>query len=676
MAPRPSKSTSQAVLEKVGRHHLAFLRSYLDGLDLAASHARYLGTPDNPTPDLRLIRSKLRWIRQELIVTANRRGKDFKDARLILIDPEKLRYERKQVLPTLEAFREERDPYEFFSENELLELYQTEFAGAAGGKPDRRTERNDRLRQRQIGVLGRLEHILAADPSPSDGVGGWLSPTIAKRLHDANIKTLGELVFTINAKGFNWWADVSRVGEKAARQIVGWLRTDYVKSTLGVDVHARALIKPRELRQRRDLIDRPKQTGIVPFETLIVPAELSGEKGSNRGLRCKISANNDYDAIQEWLHLYPADSHTRRSYRKEAERYLLWSVMEAGKPISDHTSADCVSYREFLRRLDPSVASGEWPFRIPRESWIGPKQSERWTSDWRPFAGPLSGTSQEHALVIIQALCRWLTGRRYLDSNPWDGLPRTGAGKARRFDRTRSFTFFQWKLLRRHMDSLPVNEKNERLRFVLFFLYATGLRLSEAVNARAGDVHHIFDVESRSESYEMHVIGKGGVDREVPIPGLLLREINRYMSYRQLGDITTCNPATPLIGKLRKMGRPRKEPLPYSDYPPPLPIIMQGDRDLGTSALYTALKGFFKDAASAYSDVLDPHTKQRFEKASTHWLRHTCGTHAVASGVPTEILQGILGHQSPETTAVYVEPDNLRRAQAMDKFMDGIWTKP
>ena len=47
-------------------------------------------------------------------------------------------------------------------------------------------------------------------------------------------------------------------------------------------------------------------------------------------------------------------------------------------------------------------------------------------------------------------------------------------------------------------------------------------------------------------------------------------------------------------------------------------------------------------------------TKERLKlsRASTHWLRHTHGSHAVALGVPPDVLQANLGHEDVPGTEV------------------------
>jgi site-specific recombinase XerD len=44
-----------------------------------------------------------------------------------------------------------------------------------------------------------------------------------------------------------------------------------------------------------------------------------------------------------------------------------------------------------------------------------------------------------------------------------------------------------------------------------------------------------------------------------------------------------------------------------------------------------------------------------FERDTTHWLRHTCGSHLALSGVPVNVIQRLLGHASLQTTSIYTD---------------------
>ena len=75
---------------------------------------------------------------------------------------------------------------------------------------------------------------------------------------------------------------------------------------------------------------------ITTIDSVQFSPELDGSNGFNRavGNRPQITANTDADAIKVWFARYLDTRTTFDSYRKEAERLLLWSVIELGKPLS------------------------------------------------------------------------------------------------------------------------------------------------------------------------------------------------------------------------------------------------------------------------------------------------------------------------------------------------------
>lgn len=143
-------------------------------------------------------------------------------------------------------------------------------------------------------------------------------------------------------------------------------------------------------------------TDVRPLEKLIVPAEVDGRAGLFRRpqIQCLMAARNDYEAILAWLRSKTAATlaqqerakarlrgldvgvaaeldwtQTQRAYRKEAERFLRWAVVERRKPLFSMTTEDCTAYRDFL--ADP----------LPRSRWFGQRNRERWSPLWRLFEG-------------------------------------------------------------------------------------------------------------------------------------------------------------------------------------------------------------------------------------------------------------------------------------------------
>src|SRR5262249_223333 len=95
------------------------------------------------------------------------------------------------------------------------------------------------------------------------------------------------------------------------------------------------------------------------------------------------------------------------------------------------------------------------------------------------------------------------------------------------------------------------------------------------------------------------------------------------------------------------------------------------DRRQGISATTLAeqMKEFFEDCSRALHDAGDLRGAERFAKATTHWLRHRSGTHALSSGdVPLTAVKELLGHASLNTTSAYVTTEQRQRMAAVQRF--------
>lgn len=638
------------VLIQLGRHHLAFYRGYLDGLDLRTLARRYLETTpsDDGEIDLRVAKSMVKWIREQLLVTARRSG-HASNAKVLRVEPEALRVTYAPATPSLDAFREERDPHDMFSEQELIDFFNDEY-GTADKRALRRTQRNNRLRSKQLAILHRLEALTDASPRLQDGVDGWLDPAIARRLIDAGIPTLALLVTAINSRGFRWYTKVSRLGVKSAQQIVDWLMLPETIESLGVRLSARGIV-PRKALTPAMIEPVPRQTAIVPIENFLVPHELSGAFGSNRGERSALSARNDLEAIHAWLARYKAGGHTHRTYRKEAERFLLWAILERGKPVSSLTVEDCIAYRDFLWYLGRQ-APEVWAqyYRIPQDRWMGPRGTERHSSLWRPFEGPLSGSSQKTSLVILQGMLQWLAEQNYLHNNPFKALPHLAQRPTRNVDASRALTVAEWKLVKEHLSALPRDQQYFRLRFILALAYSSGCRLSELVALRRANLRAFTRAGEDDTHWEIMVTGKGDQIRTVQLNPQVVEEIRRYLAVRGHAALGEAPADIPLIAALPSSG-----------------CFGSADEPLSASRLYRVLKNFFRDVATSVMQA-DRDTAQKLQSASTHWLRHTFATHGIHNGMTLETIRDLLGHRSLTTTSVYVTTEKDKRSREVEKL--------
>ena len=460
-------------------------------------------------------------------------------------------------------------------------------------------------------AIEKLRNMPVPMPLVTDTVDRWLPGRPARALKNAGIQTLADLTVRV-PRLRRWWATIPGLGVRSARQI-----EEFFASHPALTERARALIDV-------------SRTETSPWEHLVVPRQVDGSQGTFRAPQatCTLSAGNDYEAVQAWLSLQDSAA-TQRAYRKEAERLMLWAILERGKALSSLTTEDAIAYRAFLRR--PS----------PRERWIGPARP-RISSDWRPFQGALAPRSVAYALSVIGAMYRWLIEQRYVLANPFAGVKVRGTSRGVAFDASRGFTEHEWTLIRSTADGIEwiggwSEEGAQRLRFVLDFWYATGLRPSELVDARLGAIEH--DVQGDDW---LNVVGKGSKHGKVALPLLARGALDQYLAQRRLPVTRTrWNPKIALV-----------------------PGLEEDATGITASRLWALMRRFFQHAAQVLETV-SPSTSEKLLRATPHWMRHTHATHALARGVDLTTVRDNLRHASVATTSVYLHTDEIKRARQM-----------
>lgn len=368
-----------------------------------------------------------------------------------------------------------------------------------------------------------------------------------------------------------------------------------------------------------------------------LPATLSGISGTNRapgGVTRQIAANDDVAAIGVWLAEYLDSPHTFRSYRKEAERLLLWATQLRGKAMSSLTREDVLAYEAFLA--------------APPPTWCD-EALARHGDHRRLFAGSLSEHSRRQALGILAGLFNYLVRAGYLAGTPFALQPRRRGKRGTRRTIERYLDRAIWQEALARVEQWPQThprekQRYERARWVLRFLHETALRATEAAQACEGDFEH------RRGRWWLRVTGKSGVEGEVPISDALMTDFARYRSFHGL-------PIVPIGGSKR-----------------PLILGIAGRTDsLTATAIYLVVK----DALGRVADVLaptDPARAARLRRASTHWLRHTAATHQAEAGNPIHHIQHNLRHSSIATTSIYLHAEedarhaSTTRARANEEF--------
>lgn len=621
------RAVPQPTGQRLGPRQMAFVRAWAEGVDVVIAWNRFLHV--DGAGDARRARGELQRLLDELRSLARAHGRP-ELAALLRRDPEAMRDTGTQA-PTLEAFAASQPP-DFYSEAELIALYQQQHGQAAPGQATARNaaRRRQRLRERLVAAVQWLEGVGARAPQPADAVAAWLDERVAARLATVGIRTLGELHFWVRSKGFHWHRGIHRLGPAGAARIVRWLGEH--AATLGA-LPGPALVPLRQV-DTQALTPAPR-IGIVPLERFVSPADRDGSRGANRApvQRCKIAAANDHAAVQAWLRLRLSGSHTWRAYRKEAERFLLWAVLHRRKPLSSLDGDDCVAYRDFLA--------------APGPEWTGPRGAQRWSEAWRPFEGPLSVRSQAVAITIVRSLCEWLVRRHYLDSNPWDDVP--ARPDAPSMPQLRALSQKQWALVQgwiaAELQRAP-SPALHRLRFLLDFGAMTGLRLAELAAARLG-WFRLEQLDDGDWAWSMMVLGKRNKWREVPLPDPAMDALRAHLAQRGL-------PTDPLA----------------NDAQAPLVTRLADGAPLSAARIYDILSTGFDRCAEAVW-ATDKRAAERIRAASTHWLRHTYGAHAIARGAPQDVVQAALGHESLATTSIYVRAEKSRQHKAMQAAFKG-----
>ncbi|WP_158906777.1 phage integrase family protein [Burkholderia sp. L27(2015)] len=459
-----------------------------------------------------------------------------------------------------------------------------------------------------------LRSLPATEPHISDDIALWFAERAVRALRAHGINTLADLTVRIPRRR-RWWAAVPGLGQASARHIESFFAEH-----------------PQLTERARALVVASDQGGIVPWEQLRLPHEVDGSHGTFRAPQhtCMLTASNDYAAIKAWLSLHEAAS-TQRAYRKEAERLILWAIVERNCALSSLTTEDAIAYRSFLRRP------------TPQGRWVGPPRP-RTAPDWRPFSGGLAARSIAYSLTVLAALFRWLIAQRYLLANPFAGIKVRGSNKAELLDTSHAFSDGEWALVRAIAEGLEWSydwqpPAARRLRFVLDFAYATGLRASELVGAKLGSVRG-----DPQGDHWLHVVGKGSKAAKVAMPPLARGALDRYLAERGLPIApSSWDPKTPLVGSLESE-------------------IASG---ITSARLWAIMRRFFRAAADIIQDE-HPVLAEKLRRASPHWMRHTHATHALASGAELTTVRDNLRHASIATTSIYLHGDEAKRARQLN----------
>jgi integrase/recombinase XerD len=210
-------------------------------------------------------------------------------------------------------------------------------------------------------------------------------------------------------------------------------------------------------------------------------------------------------------------------------------------------------------------------------------------------------------ITTLRGLCRFMLSERIIEEDPVENLD-TPKG---------------WKHLPKILSidevvSLLEKPKGKTLslrdKAILELIYSSGLRASEIINLKLGDINF--------EAGFITVTGKGSKERIVPVNERTLKSIKRYTE------------------KLR--------PLLLKKKTTPNLFIAKGGKPMTRQRLWQLIK--------LYSEGLS-------SKVSPHTLRHCFASHLLNGGADLRALQKMLGHADISTTQIYtkVTPERLKK---------------
>jgi len=229
----------------------------------------------------------------------------------------------------------------------------------------------------------------------------------------------------------------------------------------------------------------------------------------------------------------------------------------------------------------------------------------------------LSPRSVARSVACVRGFYRFITAEQKLADNPADDLRAPRAWPS--LPKFLSLEDVD-RLLAQPDTSSPRGLRDKALIEVL---YATGLRVSELISLRAGDLN-------LDEGY-LTCVGKGDKQRMVPMGQEAATWVTRYI----------------------REGRPQL--LPKGRPSQWLFVNARGGGALSRIGFWKILKDYGKRAG--LSADLSPHV-----------LRHSFATHLLERGADLRMIQVMLGHADLSTTQIYTHVLEARLKAVYDRF--------
>ena len=296
-------------------------------------------------------------------------------------------------------------------------------------------------------------------------------------------------------------------------------------------------------------------------------------------------ARSAQDLKKLWLaslaHERRASAHTLRAYGDDAERFLRFLYGHLGG----------VATEKSLARLSPADIRAF--ITVRRSEGLGAKGVQR-------------------ALAAVRSFFRYLARENILENAAARNVrtPRIRRGLPRPLSETDAARAIE------QAGEHDVEWLGARDVALLTLLYGAGLRISEALSLKRGDV---------PLPATLTILGKGGKERVVPLLAVVRQAID---SYEKLIPFAGTKGSALFLSRRGKAMSPREAQL-----------------------LMARLRG-----ALGLS-----------ERATPHAMRHSFATHLLSNGGDLRSVQELLGHASLSTTQTYTQIDSKKLRDVYEK---------
>lgn len=245
---------------------------------------------------------------------------------------------------------------------------------------------------------------------------------------------------------------------------------------------------------------------------------------------------------------------------------------------------------------------------------------------------------QKNILRVISSFYQWMVKEEYVLKNPMNKVDDIKTPKIKK----EAFTETQIEQMRYAL------KDDIRLSCIFELLLSTWCRVSELVQMKMSEI---------SENMETVLVhGKGNKDRICYINAKAKLCLQRYMEERKDKNVflfPNSNACTPCVGQAEIPVKCRERNISPKNWWTIGELI--GDGHIDKSSVESMLRNLGKRA--------------NVEKVHPHRFRRTGATFALRRGMPIEQVSKLLGHESIETTQVYLDISERELEQAHKKYV-------